>query len=175
MKNKFLLIFCSAALLTVMNTSYASSLPGTSGGRFQMGDRKIVGGGKLCRGKFTGTNNTYDVQYLGGEYSLHPTAATIQITFDRHANEGGKVEIATVNGSRVFTEHSGRSDRDSDVYNALGTFAMNYYRFIKGDNRLYKFKGGEKFKAVILYKDSYQARKRDLIECIIPAKPNLGD
>jgi hypothetical protein len=158
MKNKFLLIFCSAALLTVMNTSYASSLPSTSRGRPQMGDRKIAGGGKLCQGKLTGTYANYVGKY-SNDYSIDGFPL-LSISFSDMVRESSDVdhgiaEVILVNGRSILVDdHAG-----------VGRIGITKYQF-KGDDRVYRIKSGDRVRAVFFH----AAGKKDMIECIVPYK-----
>jgi hypothetical protein len=158
MKNKFLLIFCSAALLTVMNTSYASSLPSTSSGRSQIGDRKIAGGGKLCQGKFTSTYANYIARY-SNDYTVDrlPVLTIYFSDAGKELSEGdaGTAEVILVNGRSIL----------DDNHTSRGAFSISNYRF-KGGNRVYRIKGGDKVKAIFFHAQG----EKDTIECTVPYK-----
>jgi hypothetical protein len=148
MKNKFLLIFCSAALLTVMNTSYASSLP-TSRERSQMGG-KVAGGGNLCNGKVGGIHANYFASYAIGYSRDRQPVLMI------YANDGddGIARAIFVNG---------RSIADPDSYSSRsGRMTMQKYRF-KGSDREYRLKSGDRVKVIFAI-----LNQKDPIECNIP-------
>jgi hypothetical protein len=150
MKNKFLLIFCSAALLTVMNTSYAASLP-TSRGRSQMGG-KVAGGGKLCDGKVGGIYANYI-----GRYTTYYSRDGLP--YLRIYASGGDDGIAKV----IFV--NGRSIVDPDSYSSRsGEITLQKYQF-KGSDREYRIKSGDRVRVIFAI-----SNKKDPIECTIPAQ-----
>jgi hypothetical protein len=150
MKNKFLLIFCSTALLTVMNTSYASSLPSISKGRSQMSVK--VAGGKLCDGKVGGIYANYIGRYT--TYYSRDGLPYLRI----YASDGddGIAKIIFVNG---------RSIADPDSYSSRsGEITLQKYQF-KGSDREYRIKSGDRVKVIFAI-----LNKKDPIECTIPAQ-----
>jgi hypothetical protein len=152
MKNKFLLIFCSAALLTLMNTSYASSLP-TSRGRSQMGG-KVAAGGQLCNGKLPGTYANYIASYAIG-YSID-RRPVLMIGFSdivKKISEGdrGLAEAVFVNGRSILASFH------------PGEIRMQKYQF-KGSDREYRIKGGDRIKVVFVHAEDL----KDIIECTVP-------
>jgi hypothetical protein len=157
MKNKFLLIFCSAALLTVMNTSYASSLP-ASRGRSQMGGK--VAGGKLCSGKLPGTYANYTARYAIG-YS-RDGLPILNIYFSdivKEISDGdrGSVKAVFINGRSI--------NFDDGLPRRTGTFVIQKYQF-RGSDREYRIKSGDRVKVVFSHVDDL----KDTIECTIPIK-----
>jgi hypothetical protein len=148
MKNKFLLIFCSAALLTVMNTSYAASLP-TSRGRSQVGS-KLAGGGKLCNGKLPGIYGNYMARYaIGYSMDRRPVLAIYSTGGDQGR---GIVEAVFVNGRSILGRFRG------------GEVNIQEYQF-KGDDREYRIKSGDRVK--VIFSRLYG---KDWIECTVPSK-----
>jgi hypothetical protein len=160
MKNKFLFTLCSAALLTIMNTSYASSLPSTSRSLSRMGDRRIAGGGKLCQGqgKLTGTYANYVGTY-NSDYSRdgfpNLTISFSDIGKELSDGDHGIAEVILVNGRSILVDdHAG-----------VGRVHIKNYRF-KDSNRVYRIKSGDRVKAVFFHAE----RKKDTIECTVPYK-----
>jgi hypothetical protein len=176
MKNIILLIVCITTVLAETRAGYGFSandlrkeLFSSGGSHRQYKTKMLVESGRLCKGKLPGNVTATYEKYRDGtppllRFSYGP--ASIDERFGRD------VETLTINGRSIIIREGKRDGSDwVEGFRSLASFSVNNYR-LRGSNRTYLIKGGDRLKATIFHSSGPKEGRREVVECIVPSRPD---
>jgi hypothetical protein len=179
MKNIILLIVCITTVLAEAQAGHGFSandlrkeLFSSSDSHKQYKTKMLVESGRLCKGKLPGNVTATYEEYNDG------TPTLLRFSYGSASTDeefGRKVETLTINGRSIILREEGRVRDGSEwVEGFRGTmsFSVRYYR-LRGSDRRYLLKGGDRLKATIShFKFGPKRGLREVVECVVPSRPD---